>query len=409
MHLIRQNEIFVSAMLKAAGYNWAAKLLNAILNFGMLVLLSQWLGAAERGVAAFYSVVIAIALVVNEWSSGAAAVYLVKRFDWKQLQILNYVWFIVASFSTVFFFLFWRKLDIEIAVLLSVASWLNAANTFHLHLFLGNHEMKLFAGFQVLPALLALIAAALFAAMGFFGARWFLIALIAAWSIAALSGWLVIRGRAWERMPGRHWKDLAKSAFGLAGQNQLAHLSGILNNRLIYIFIPAITLGVYANALALAEAMLLLPGSLGQVYYSRYAGVADDGQRSRLFSKGMKVNLLILGAGCIAIFLVPDSLYSTIFGEEFKGVKPMLQVLGLSCLAYSVYLLISYHFSSKGLFKINLLCILSGLIVQALGWLYFYLNDAISITAGLWLTAVSYTVIAFTAVLFMLYQKRIPN
>ena len=79
-------------MYRLAAFSWGAKLLTALFNFASIVLLSQLLGEADRGVCALYALIIALILLLADMAGGATVVYLMQQFSRKALRNIYLQW-----------------------------------------------------------------------------------------------------------------------------------------------------------------------------------------------------------------------------------------------------------------------------------------------------------------------------
>lgn len=393
-------------MLKLAAKTWISKLASALFNFGAVVLLSRYLGAADRGVCALYAVVIAISLVVNDLASGATVIYIMRFYDWRKMRIIYWVWATVSSGIVCLLFLLWGKIGVLEFCWLWLICWLGGTVTLQQQLMLG---LKKFVAYNLLAtssaALIFLLLWVLFA-LGYLNTLSYLFALAAVWGAVLTIGFILLNNAETNPSNELGWIPLAKKMFSHGGLNQSVQVVGIMNNRLIYYLLPAATLGVFSNALALAEAMLLLPGSMGQVFYANLVSKSETSKAKTTIKRMMAINVVLLVAGWFLVFIIPGSVYTLVFGEGFIQVKKYLQILAGGIVGYGIYLLCSYWQSAAGKFYKNLFAVASGLIINiALLTILFFNNmlDVINITYSL---SASFIVIGFVAAIQLWQQIR---
>jgi len=145
-------------------------------------------------------------------------------------------------------------------------------------------------------------------------------------------------------------------------------------------------LGVYANAVSLTEALLLLPTSTGQIMYSSLVHHNDGSSQKKIVFRNIRMVAMLVLAGAAIMFLIPDTLYSAIFGSAFKGVSTYVDLLVPGAVFYSIYLVSTYSFSARGLFVNNVIAALAGLAANAAGCLAGYWAGELSTlwVAGCW-------------------------
>jgi O-antigen/teichoic acid export membrane protein len=401
-----EKQIFVG-VLKLALKSWVAKMAATVLNFGTVIVLSRNLGAGERGTCAFYTVVIAFALVFNELAAGSTAIYLQKHVHWKQIRRLAAAWSWLASglLCTIFWWL--NKIGTTELLLLWNVSFLNGVVTIQYNILLGNKKYLIYNVLSVLTPFLILASMVALALLRLSAPLMYLVVVNGAVAVALLAGWLALRQLPEYDHPWMPWLQVARRAFGSGLVNQAGHVVSILNNRYIYYILPAASLGVFTNALSLAEAALLIPGSMGQIYYSQAAntsgGFQRQGSAERAFRRLMLANLFLILLVVAAVFAVPGGFYTWMFGPQFTGVKTYLSVLVIGALFYSFFLLTSYWQSARGHFHYNLLAGAAGLISNAAGLAWLWYTDQLLLDRIAWLMSGSYGVVALVA--FWLYRR----
>lgn len=367
-------------MLRSSAWVFASKLLVAGLNFATIVLISRWLGPAERGICSWYLVVIAMALVCCDMISGPAAGYLLKEYPAAQIRYASYAWSALVSVCTTAVFFFLNKSNAAGYPLLTLLCWLNAANSIHLHLILAKQKFKLFSWLSLLSPLLTILAVAALFYAGAVSRMSYLYALLIAWLACFAVSLFFVSGMQQEKAI-HPFKKLVTQGFRFGLSNQLSHFAGLLNNRLVFFLLPASLLGVYANSLSLAEASLMIPGSLGQVLYASLLN-KKHGQHAGAARSLLWVNAALMLLVFLLVLVIPASLYRFIFGQAFAGVKSYLVILSASMIFYSGYLICSYWQSAQGQFLRNFYANLASLAVNGIVTGYFLFNGGYNARAG---------------------------
>jgi O-antigen/teichoic acid export membrane protein len=370
-------------MLKSAGFTFIAKLLVAVLNFAVIIIISRFLGPADKGICSWYLVVIAISLVFSEAIAGPTAGFLLQRHPQNQVRHISYAWAAITSLLVTSLFFALHKITLVEWGLLGVLCWLNAANSIHLHLFLARQQLHFFNGLAVLMPFAIIIFLVIFFATGNLSKTYYLYSLLLAWGVSFFFGMLLFKESPVTMSKPSSYQALIKEGFQYGITNQASHLTGLLSNRLIFFMLPAGLLGIYSNALSLAEASMMIPGSIGQVMYASLLNERQVEKSSRTAVVNWWLTLILLVAAWVIVLLLPDTFYQFIFGKAFSGVKPYLVYLSAAILFYGCYLICSYWQSANGWFVNNFYATTAGLIVNAgISWAFF-LGKAYTIQSGI--------------------------
>lgn len=390
-------------MLKLALKSWVAKMVATLLNFGTVIVLSRNLGSGERGTCAFYTVVIAMCLVFNELAAGSTTVYLQRSVSWRQIRLLASIWSFIASGLLTLGVWLAGKIGWQEWVVLWMVSWLNGIVTIQYNILLGFKKYLIYNVLSVLTPFVILASMIVLALTRHSSPFNYLLIITIGVTMSLLVARIFLNdcedAKTW--LP---WKKVASRSFGSGLINQAGHVVSMLNSRYMYYLLPAAGLGVFTNSLSLAEAMLLVPGSIGQIYYTQAVGDSSGASKKGSgFLRLLGINSAIMLAICILIQVFPGSLYTWIFGPQFGGVKSFLVVLAVGSLFYSVFLLTSYWHSALGKFKNNLIAGLGGLIINILGVLLLHVTQMLTLPNVALLTVLASFTISGLALL--LYKK----
>jgi O-antigen/teichoic acid export membrane protein len=380
-------------MLQSVGFTLFTRLTGALLNFLSLVLLSRMLGPEARGICSWYLVVIAASLVFSELVAGPAAGYLLRSYSASVVRKVAYIWAIVPVLLVNSFFLYWGKISVGEYWLLLILCWLNAANTLQLHLLLARQKIVAFNMLSLLGPALTLVMIFIFTRSQNPASITYLYALVCSWVLVFIASLIITK------QTGRHEKadapigQVIRDGFKYGLHNQAGHLASLLQNRLIYFLLPASLLGVYSNAISLGEALLMLPGSIGQMLYARVLNEKEQSRAAGTVAAGWWLSLVLMFLATLFVFIIPDQLYQWIFGGNFSGVKNFLVILVPGLLFYAGYLVMSYWQSANGRFINNFYAVASGLTVSAIICLVLWQTNRLSPVSCAWATSVGWLVI----------------
>jgi len=389
-------------MVKTAGFTFGSRLFGAILSFGLIVIVSRWLGAGERGICGLYLVIITTITAISDIAAGATAPYLLNFYPASRLLKGQMIWSFFPAAIVPLVFVFLSGLSFTEYLLLFFAGWLNSTWSIFQQLLLGTRKFLAFNLMTIIIPALSMAGFILFYQLGFQSAIFYLSAILTSYLIACLSGFFLLNPELKSRV-NEQKEQGSRTIFHLGFQNQLAHLASLLNSRLIYLVLPAASLGLWSNTLTIGEAFFLIPGSLGQVSYGLVAAKSKKEEGGAVFQKAWWANLAVI-IPCLAIaWLLPESFWQWVFGSDFSGISAIIKLVIPGIGLYSLYLLVSYRQSASGNFQYNFYALLAGLTINLLATGVMLLTGSYSLTGGI-IALISGWGIAAMASLFILQK-----
>lgn len=389
-------------MVKIAGLTLGVKLSSAVLSFLLIIAISQWLGAEDRGYCGFYLVVVSSILVISDFAGGAASAFLLQTYSAAAMHRFQMIWSVWPSVVVPIIFVFTRQIGFQEGFILMIAGWLHAGWSMQQYLWLGLKKFRMFNFFIMAAPTLSLLFFAGLWSSGLQDKMTYLLAITLSWGFCfALSSCFFWRSSIYSGL-GMEAGGY-KKVMGAGGINQLVHVVGLVNSRLMFFILPAGILGIYANALTLAEASFMVSGSLGQVVYSLTASPNGEDYKNKVLRVGWWGNLLLMLAGCLVLLVAPDSLFQSVFGSSFAGMGYFLKLLIGGMFLYSQFLLLSYWQSAHGRFVNNFRAILAGFLVNVLISLFLYFSKSYTVFNGAMALGIGWMVTGIMA--FVLYYK----
>lgn len=395
-------------MLKIAGITFFSRALAAIITFGIVIVISRNLGAAERGVCSLYLLIVTLSAVVSEMAGGGTTAFLLNKFNPHFLHRLQLVWSIVPSILVPASFFIFGAISVYEFLFMIGACWMHSAFQMQQHLFLGLQKFLIFNVFQVLvPTLTLLIFIFLVRAVP--NRFSYFYSTIISWFSIFFAGYYLILFRKVKAEYHQKWNwGSLLEIFKIGGTNQLGHLVSLFNARLLFFILPAVQLGVWSNTLNIAEGVFLIAGSLGQILYSMFTRKDyREAPNESFFRKAFVTNLLLTLLFGIVISILPDDFWTFIFGPGFMGMQQFLRLLLAGLIAQSVYLLLSYRLSAEGLFSKNLYALLYGAGINILVSVVFIFFGKYSVQTGIIGLSLGWTVSAIAALFFV--ERNIPD
>lgn len=338
-------------------FTFGTKLFTAVLNFVIIILTAQFLGAEGRGIISLFILNIAIILMFNNIVGGGSLVYLIPRVNFFQLLIPSYIWAIfIAIISTTVLSLI-NLAPAEYILDLLFLSMIYSFTAINSSVLLGNQKIKqynLITFVQVMLLLLSFIV--LLFLLNKIEVFSYIISLYVSFSCSlVLSLFFVLQDI--KPVQKDYFPSVIRKFFSYGLLTELGNILQLFNYRLSYylleFFYGTNYLGIYSTGVSLAEVFWLISKSISLVQYARIVN-SKDKEYSRLLTIRLAkfcfiTTMLIL----IPVLLLPSTTYTLIFGDEFEEVRNVLLYLSVGIISFSVSRIFSHYFSGIGKFHIN--------------------------------------------------------
>jgi O-antigen/teichoic acid export membrane protein len=131
----------------------------------------------------------------------------------------------------------------------------------------------------------------------------------------------------------------------------------------IAIYIGESHLGVYNNAIVLAESIWILGHSMGQMLHMKILNSTDDKVQRQLSLKFIGINLLGSSFLLLLLIIIPNSFWDFLFSKDFSSMSQLFPYLALGILSFSVSNIINHYFHAKNNFKVILWSNLFGFLI----------------------------------------------
>ncbi len=150
--------------------------------------------------------------------------------------------------------------------------------------------------------------------------------------------------------------------------------------------------------MVISETIWIISGSISLVQYSRISNLDDINYSRELTLLLAKFSFLATFTAVCFLILIPERLFSVIFGKDFSSVKQIIILLSPGIAIFGYVVIISHYFAGIGKYIVNTKAAFIGLIVTlifnlTLVPLYGYSGAAIS-------ASLSYIATAF----FLIYS-----
>jgi O-antigen/teichoic acid export membrane protein len=354
-------------MLKKILGTTGTRILNALFNLIILLLISNKIGSEGLGTIGLILLDITIIQLVVDLVGGSPVIYYTSRTNISKLILPAYLWILI----TVVAFFFLSKLVLLLFPLLyettipSGYEWhilslalLNALMLTHYNILIGKGKIKQYNIIFTLQitSLLVSFLLQLYLFQNFSVAS-FLNALYVGYGLGAILGFgmILFYGKDWS-MKG--WRMITLQVLRYGFITQVANLLNIGNKRFSYYFIKYFSglyaLGIFTAGVQLTEGLRVIGQSISLVQFSAISNTDDKTYARQLTIKLMKFSVLFTLSAVLVLILLPESVYTWLFSKEFEGVKVVIIALSPGVVALAANNIFSHYFSGLGNPKINL-------------------------------------------------------
>ncbi len=392
-------------MLKRIASTFGTRFITALINFLVVVVVSQFLGAEGKGEQGLVITTIALILLFSNIIGGASLVYLAPRYQSRQLLVPAYIWSVAVGALWGVALLFSGLVPHQWALHLALLSIINSWASVNTNVLVGKEEIgksNLVNLFQSLTVIIVFTAIVLLAGQrDIYAYIWALYASYGCMFIVSLF-FAIPHINNSTSLPKAPYKRIIRDLFFFGFMNQLAHIAQLLSFRLSYYFLEAYTglksLGVYSNGVSLMEAVWMISGSISVVQYAKIVNTTDKKYSQELTARltryGIWASIIVI----IPLVLLPAQFWVFIFGAGFSAVNQVMWWLAPGVLVFNYALITGHYFSGTGKYYVNALASAVGLLVTI--GLAFWLIPLYSIKGAAFTASISYT---FTSALVLVW------
>ncbi|HBG69355.1 MAG: hypothetical protein A2W93_16120 [Bacteroidetes bacterium GWF2_43_63] len=352
----------------------AVRVLTALISLGIVVVSSQMLGVEVVGEISLVIISITIINLVGGFAGGAALVYLIPRNAGARLLPVSQFWALSSGLFTTAILFFIGAFPAEMVWHVLILGTVGSLIQNYLSVLLANQRIKAHNFLSLIQAVLMIGSLLVFTFLfKVTDISAYVFALYASYLPVLIVSFILVRN---EKQIGQGSSKAAlKVLFGYGSLVQVSSILALLTYRLTYYYTEAwlglAALGLLSVAAQISEAVWILPKSIALVQFSKISNLKNDNDSAHLtFFLGTVTSVLTLVALAILV-LLPDQVYTLIFGSDFKGINAVVQIFAPGILAMSLNIILSHYFSGTGRIIFNLSGSAIGLVTVALaGWFF---------------------------------------
>lgn len=399
-------------MFKKILNTFGTKIAAAVLNFLIAIIISQTLGDSGKGTQALLLTTISFILIFSDIICGASIIYLAPRHSFKKILVASVIWAtLIAVVMGFAIWLFYPKLAPDMVAHVAILSLISSLSNINFRFLVGKEEIKK-ANYNTLlqPVLLVATLIIYYILLKRTDIYGYIIGLYAAYGGTFLLGVWMLR-KEYANLPNDKDKDygpVLRDLFKYGFLNQTGHFVQFFNLRLSYYlldrFINVGRVGVFSNAVSLAESIWIISNSIALVQYARIANADDRAYAQKLTLDLSKICLLVSAFAVIVLCLLPSQVYVFVFGLDFGEMAGLIRILAPGILFYCVFLILGHYYSGTGRYQMNTYAALCGLVATCVCG--FTLIPFYDVTGAAITSAVSYTVNALFLFVFFIRESR---
>ena len=391
-------------MLRTLG----VRILTALFSLLVVVLAGRELGAEVLGSISLMIVAITIINLVGGLAGGAALVYLIPRHEGKALIPVSQIWAIVSGLVTAAVLLLIGAFPADLAFHVFVLGIVGSLIQNYMSVILVQQRIKWHNAITLLQSVLMIsvlfVLAYLLKIKSIDAYVW---AMYAAYLPVLIITALICRNI----QPGGQGRpaELFRILFGYGSLVQISSILALLTYRLTYYYTEAwlglAALGILSVAAQISEAIWIIPKSIALVQFSKISNLKNEDESAHLTLFLGIATMVITIIALAVLVLIPDSVYTWIFGNEFSNLRPIIQLFVPGIFAISLNIILSHFFSGTGKILFNLAGSGLGLIAVAIaGYLMIKNGD---ITSAALVSSIGYVVnFLFSWVAFLWASRR---
>lgn len=385
--------------------NFGVRLLSAIMNLMIAIVVSQYIGATGKGEQSLVLTMIAIVTIFDNMVGGASIVYLTNKLRIRELFFSAYLWTILVSVASYFILLYVELVPTKFILSVLVLSAISSIVSIHSSILLGKENLKSFNFLSFLVPLLTLSALLLQFTLNWNRtAEAYVYALYLAYGVTLLISILLIASHVRKDSVfqlSSTWSTF-KSLFYYGFQNQLAHVFQLLSFRISYFFLERdcgeAEVGIYSNAVSVIESIWMISTSISLWQYAKISNSTDVNYTKNITEQLTKYGLLTAFVALTVLLFIPSEFYSWLFGKEFHGLNELMFYLAPGIWVFNYALIIGHYFSGHGKYYVNAIASGIGLVITCLAAYYFI--PTLKIQGAAITASLSYFVTSLVVILY---------
>jgi O-antigen/teichoic acid export membrane protein len=357
-------------MLKKIVSTFGIKVLIAVLNLVIVILLSHFTGASGKGEASLIVINMAMITLFSNLLGGPTLVYLVPRYNVFLLFFLSNTWSVLTSIGAFVVLYFFSSMDFCLNLHVCILSLISSFLFTNLTILLGKERIMLYNVISLVQSLVTFAAVYLLLltaetpdVYAYIYALY--VALLLCLLISSLYLVPYLKNISLEHLL-KHCIEFLK----IGVTNQTSQIIKFMSFRVSYYLLiqyaGASVLGVFSNGTSLIESLLLISNSFVSILYPKVSNTFNKKYAQLLTQQMTKMSIAFCILALIPLLLIPSGFWVWLFGDEFTGVRKVIVLLSPGIIFYNISMVIGHYFSGTGRYRVSTVAYFLGLIVVIL-------------------------------------------
>jgi len=385
--------------------NFGVRLISAIVNLMIAIVVSQYLGASGKGEQSLVLTMIAIVTIFDNMVGGASIVFLTNKLRIRELFVASYIWTLLVSVFSYIVLVFVELVPDKFILSVVILSTISSIVSIHSSVLLGKENLKSFNLLSFLVPLLSLGTLLLQFTLNWNRtAEAYVYSLYVAYGLTLVVSILLVMKHVKKDSVfqlSNTWSTF-QSLFYYGFQNQLAHVFQLLSFRISYFFLQRdcgeAEVGIYSNAVSVIESIWMISTSISLWQYAKISNSTDVSYTKNITEQLTKYGLLTAFVALLVLLLIPAGFYAWLFGKEFRGLNELMWYLAPGIWVFNYALIIGHYFSGHGKYYVNAIASGIGLVVTCASAYYFI--PTLKIQGAALSASISYFVTSLVVILY---------
>ena len=339
-------------MLKKIFGTIISKSITSICNFLVVILTAYYLGAQGRGEMAIIVMGFSIINLFQGLVGGSVLVYLTPRYHFFSILICSYIWAILMSLivgSTLLLFKLYPGEYFKDLILITFLQGVLSANQLIL---LGKEKIKEQNILEITKAIILVLALLIhFVILKNLNLLSIIHSIYLSVLIPIIISFFYLKNHA-DGFRIVNIKFLIRDFFKYGFSMQLNQISQLFNYRFCFYLLDKFhgkaTLGIFSIAIAIAETAWVICKSMGSIQYARISNSKDENYKTDLTVSFSKLSLMATIPVLIIMLILPENIYISLFGIEFKSIQTIMLSLAPGIIALSFFTIINHYYAGIG-------------------------------------------------------------
>lgn len=348
-------------MLKKIATTFVTKFLTALINMLIVIIISQLTGAEGKGIHGIFMATLGMSVTITAIFGIIPLSYLVPQNPSINYFYIANSWAIISSFVLYFSLPAFNLIDKELALMLSIITLFSSLSNINLSVFLIKEKItsyNLLNFSQPLINIVILIILYLFRENFTIG-DYFQSLLLSYFILFVIStkGFIAYASKT-NRLNVKELRGNVQQMFRYGILNQLATLIQMISFRGSFYILEKYgsihDVGIFSNAVSIAESVWIINRSLSFVFYSRVINSKSKTYHRRLYLRYSFLAFWFQILALVFLVIIPNSFYVRMFGEDFQSMKLIIMFMLPASFFFGQSLLAGHYFSGTGRHQINL-------------------------------------------------------